>query len=481
MEDSAELAASVTASWSARPLALVAAALAFAGCSEAPRPSNAILIVLDTLRADRVSAYGHERRTTPVLDRLAEKGVLFESAVSHASWTLPAMVGLLAGRYPTAQVYDSGLRRSLVERLREAGWKTAAFTGGAWVGEQYGFGRGFDVFEDQVAIDLRLVRAPEHETGDPPKVEASKGIEKTFEAAQRWLEANAGEPFFLWVHTYEPHTPYRRQLYTKGMDTGIIGSTFEVASAALARSGRPGFRPGEPELAFIGALYDGGVTVSDQYVGRLLETLDRLGLTDDTLIVVTSDHGEDLGDRSPPRPGNHGHALWDELLLVPLIVFDPTRVYPVRRVPSQVRLIDTMPTILDILGVPVAGAGHASSLLPLMLGEEAGDLPAWSVLDENPKRGRPQQFAIRSGTHKLILTPAAGEDGEDRIELYDLAEDPKELRNLAAAEPERAAALLASVEEMRAELAAGGHPTYRSKRPLPPPVKQRLRALGYLE
>jgi arylsulfatase A-like enzyme len=455
--------------------------LVTAGCFEAPRPRNAILIVLDTLRADRVSAYGHERQTTPVLDRLAEEGVLFESVVSHSSWTLPAMVGLLSGRYPTAREYDGGLRRSLVEPLRDAGWKTAAFTGGAWVGEQYGLGRGFDVFEDQIAVDIRLARAPKRPKADEPAVEVSKGIEKTFDAAEAWLEANSDEPFFLWLHTYEPHTPYRRQLYTQGMDRGVLAPTFEVVSAALAGRGGPGFKLGGTELAYIRALYDGGVTVSDQYIGRLLETLDRLGLREDTLIVVTSDHGEDLGDRSPPRPGNHGHALWDELLLVPLIVFDPTREYPVGRVPSQVRLIDIMPTILDILGEAPPEPQHAASLVPLMTGEESGGRPAWSVIDPKAKSERSQQFAIRSDSHKLILTPAPNEKAEDSIELYDLAADPHELRNIASTTPAKASELLGRLEEIRADRDVRGEPDYRSKRGLPPPVKRRLRALGYIE
>jgi len=481
MDGFAERPASISVSRSVRWVILLAMALVTAACAEAPRPRNAILIVLDTLRADRVSAYGHERHTTPVLDRLAEEGVLFESVVSHSSWTLPAMVGLLSGHYPTAREYDDGLRRSLVEPLRDAGWRTAAFTGGAWVGEQYGLGRGFDVFEDQVAVDIRLARAPERAAGDAPVVEASKGIEKTFDAAQRWLAANADEPFFLWLHTYEPHAPYRRQLYTQGMDSGRLGSTFEVASAALAGKGGLGFKLGETELAFVRALYDGGVTVSDQYIGRLLETLDRLGLDENTLIIVTSDHGEDLGDRSPPRPGNHGHALWDELLLVPLIVYDPTRDYRIQRVPAQVRLIDIMPTVLDILGAPYPVPQHAVSLLPLMTGEESGARPAWSVIDPKQKSGRSQQFAIRSGTHKLILTPATSENADDSIELYDLADDPRELRNIAATVPARAKELLGSLEEIRAERSVRGDPDYRSKRALPPPVKRRLRALGYLE
>jgi len=309
MEGIADRPPCVSVSKAALPAAWLLLLCVMVGCGESPRPRNAILIVLDTLRADRVSAYGNERPTTPVLDRLAERGVLFESAVSHSSWTLPAMVGLLSGHYPTAREYDDGLRHSLVEPLREAGWITAAFTGGAWVGEQYGLGRGFDVFEDQIAVDIRLARAPERPAGEAPMVEGSKGIEKTFEAAERWLEANAEAPFFLWLHTYEPHTPYRRQLYTAGMDRGVLEPTFEVGAAAVAGAAGPGVNLGETELAFIRALYDGGVTVSDQYIGRLLETLDRLELDDDTLIVVTSDHGEDLGDRSPPRPGNHGHAL----------------------------------------------------------------------------------------------------------------------------------------------------------------------------
>jgi arylsulfatase A-like enzyme len=265
------------------------------------------------------------------------------------------------------------------------------------------------------------------------------------------------------------------------MDRGNLDSTFEVGSAAMAGAGRLGTRLGATELAYIHALYDGGVTVSDQYIGKLLETLDRLGLREDTLIVVTSDHGEDLGDRSPPRPGNHGHALWDELLLVPLILFDPTREYPIQRVPSQVRLIDVMPTVLDILGVPFPKPRHAMSLLPLMAGEEVAGRPAWSVIDPKSKSERSQQFAIRSGGHKLILTPAPKENGDDSVELYDLAADPHELRDIAGETPAKATELLGSLEAIRADRGVRGDPDYESKRALPPPVKRRLRALGYIE
>ena len=166
---------------------------------------------------------------------------------------------------------------------------------------------------------------------------------------------------------------------------------------------------------------------------------------------------------------------------MPLIIFDPKQSYPVHRVAAQARLIDTMPTILDILGVPAPKTEWASSLVPLMTGDEAGDRPAWSVLESNQKRNRPLQFAFRSGTQKLILTPEAESEGQRNVELYDLVADPLERRNLAKTEPERTQALLRSVEEFRRQLDAAGQPAFESKRPIPPPVRRRLRALGYLE
>src|SRR5262245_9183208 len=325
---------------------------ALTACAPQP-PRNAVLIVLDTLRADRLFAYGNPRPTSPELDGLAREGALFETVVSNAPWTLPAMVGLMTGEYPTARTYDAGLRRSLALELEAAGFVTAAFTEGAFVSRRYGFELGFQEFREHEGSVPFLLDAPREDA------QAERGIQKTFRWAKEWLAQTSRERrFFLLVHTYEPHVPYRRRTFADGLPRGRLGPTFEAASAVeIKRAERI---PDETELAYIRALYDGGVAACDRAVGELLAELERLGIAQQTLVVVTADHGEDLGDRIPLRPGNHGHALYDEQLRVPLILRDPTRSFPVRRVSAQVRLVDVMPTVLDLLGLPPAAdrEGH---------------------------------------------------------------------------------------------------------------------------
>jgi arylsulfatase A-like enzyme len=456
--------------------------LLISGCGAPDPPRNAILIVLDTLRADRLSVYGHSRQTTPVLDDLAARGVLFESVVSNSSWTLPALTGLLTGRYPTAAEYSSGLRYSLVEKLNDAGWRTAAFTGGGYAGAQYGLELGFDEFHEQDPVHIRAFgQSTSSEASQDDPVQRDEGIAELFGHAEKWLDENHADPFFLMIHTYEPHTPYERLIYAEGMDRGILPETYGVVLAAMASKGHPGFQLSQTELSYIGALYDGGVTMSDRHVGRLLAKLEALDLADDTLIVVTSDHGEDLGERSPPRPGNHGHALWDPLILVPLIIFDPTRSYPLGRVTAQVRSIDSLPTVLDLLDVPGAIRGTGRSLAPLMRGEEKRDRLAWAVLDPRLNADRPVQYAVRSATHKLIVTAKPLEDDIRSVELFDLVADPGERTDIAAEAGDQVDVLMPPLERLRKRLEAGGSPYYKRKGMLSPAATERLRELGYIE
>jgi hypothetical protein len=186
-----------------------------------------------------------------VLDALARDGALFETVVSNAPWTLPAIVGLMTGEYPTARTYDSGLRRSLVLELQAAGYATVAFTEGAFVSRRYGFDLGFQDFrEHEGSVPFLLDEAAR----DP---EPDRGIEKTFGWARSWLAEHARErPFFMLVHTYEPHVPYRRRTFAEGMPRGRLGPTFEAGSAIVAK--RSELLVDDAELAYIRALYDGG-------------------------------------------------------------------------------------------------------------------------------------------------------------------------------------------------------------------------------
>ncbi|HEY8155856.1 MAG TPA: sulfatase [Myxococcota bacterium] len=454
----------------------LALAAALPACTPAARPKNAVLIVLDTLRADRLSAYGNPRPTSPVLDALARDGALFETVVSNAPWTLPAMVGLMTGEYPTARTYDAGLRRSLALELQAAGYATVAFTEGAFVSKRYGFDLGFREFREHEGSVPFLLSAP----GEDPEAGGDRGIEKTFGWAKSWLAEHARErPFFLLVHSYEPHVPYRRRTFAEGMPRGRLGPTFEAGSAITAK--RSALSADENELAYIRALYDGGVAACDRSVGELLAELERLGVAQETLVVVTSDHGEDLGDRLPLRPGNHGHALYDEQLRVPLIVRDPTRAFAVRRVAAQVRLVDVMPTILDLLGLPASPDRIGRSLVPLLDGAESEPRLAWSEIPHHALIDPGVRWSVRTGSYKLILTPPPP-GGSAQLELYDLRADAQERSNLAARDPARRAELMQQLRSLSRELNASGAAVYREASEQPDPaLQERLRSLGYVE
>jgi arylsulfatase A-like enzyme len=448
-------------------LASLAWLAALPACTPA-RPRNAVLIVLDTLRADGLSAYGNPRPTSPQLDALAEKGVRFETVVTSTPWTLPAMVGLLTGEYPSARSYHDGLQRSLVERLRSGGWATAAFTEGGFVSERFGFDRGFELF-----------REPEGPVPEVGSTEASKSIDTTFGQARDWLTAHGRErPFFVLVHSYETHTPYRRRTFAEGLERGRLQPSYEVDYAMYVNKYASEFS--EAELAYIRALYDGGVAEADRYVGELLETLAALGLASDTLVVVTSDHGEDLGERKPMRPGNHGHALYDEQMLVPLILYDPTRRDPVRRVAAQVRLVDVLVTICDLLGLAPEPDRHGRSLVPLMTGEETEDRVAWLDIPHHELLGSPAHSGLRTGRFKVIVNPPFAAAG--RVEIYDLAQDRGERNNVVAGDPKRSAALKLEFDRIKADLAKLGAANFRRKHAEPDPIQgERLRSLGYAE
>jgi arylsulfatase A-like enzyme len=458
-------------------IALIAAlGLGWLACTPAP-PRNAVLIVLDTLRADRLSAYGNPRPTSPVLDALAREGAIFETVVSNAPWTLPAMVGLMTGEYPTARTYDAGLRRSLVAELEAAGFATAAFTEGAFVSRRYGFELGFAEFREHEGSVPFLLDAPREDAQ-----ESDRGIEKTFRWASEWLaeHAHAGR-FFLFVHSYEPHVPYRRRDFAEGLPRGRLGPTFEANAAVQAK--RSEQLPNDVELAYIRALYDGGVAACDRAVGDLLAELERLGIAQQTLVVVTSDHGEDLGDRLPPRPGNHGHALYDEQLRVPLILRDPTREFAVRRVSAQVRLVDVMPTILDLLGLPAAADRNGRSLVPLLRGEESEPRLAWAEIPHHALIDEGVRWAVRTGAHKLIVTPPKERGrGEPRLELYALETDAGERSNLATSDPNRRVELMQQLRGVSLALGRHGPAVYSEvSGPPDPQLRERLRSLGYVE
>jgi arylsulfatase A-like enzyme len=458
----------------ARCLAVV---LLLASCNQrspGDRPRNAIVILLDTVRADRLSCYGNARATTPAIDAFAAQSVVFETVVSSSPWTKPSICALLDARQPGHAIDEDGrLERSLVESFRKAGVRTAAFTEGGFFSRYFDMNRGFDHFvEEEGAVQLL-------EPGEVRNENPRGGIENTFALARAWLAEHKQQPFFVVIHTYEPHMPYLDREFARALSSGRLPATFTLDLLPRVRSGELELTADETE--YVKALYDGDLRSTDRHVGAFLAFLGEQGLARNTLVVLTSDHGEELGDHDPDLIGDHGHSLHDALVLVPLIVRDPTATSAPRRIASQVRVIDILPTIAERMRVDVDVPIHGASLVPLIEGRREQNRPA--LMGWNGKG--PASIGIREDGFKYIVHVPGGQRNKvlrhpsPPCQLYDLENDPGERHNLCASRPKLVAALQTTLRqrsaglEVRQELPDGEAIDER--------LSDRLRSLGYVD
>jgi choline-sulfatase len=409
----------------------VIALLPLAGCGhartdEARRAPNVLLITIDTLRADALGAYGHGGGVTPAIDRLASAGVRFEAAHAHTVLTLPSHASILTGRYPFAHgVRDNaGFRlASTIETLpvwlHAAGYRTGAFVSGFPLDERFGLARGFDVYDDRLA-----------DTPRPAFLEQERAGTDTVARARAWLDAANGRPSFCWVHLYEPHYPYT---------------------------------PPEPFASrFRNDPYEGEVAAADAALGPLLgRILDpstslsaRLGRG--TIVVLTGDHGEALGEHGEET---HGIFAYESTLRVPLVIFGGSMTAAVRKEP--VRHVDIAPTILDLLGRPQPAGIDGHSVR--QAAAEADDTYFEALSGAFNRGWAPIRGVVRGGL-KYIDLPIP--------ELYDLAADPKEGHNLAV---ERHADADVMKKRLQAFPLEAARPRAESSS-----ADARLRSLGYV-
>lgn len=502
----------------------VAAALG-AGCGRRERAAdsrpNIVLITIDTFRADHLGASGYARATTPVLDALAASGARFTQAIAQAPETAPSHASMLTGLYPPEHgVRSNGIHSlpedvtTFAERARAAGYGTAAFVGSFVLDGKFGLAQGFDVYDD--AMETRdVARAGRARDADaPPGVWYGNIIEGAFErpasevsaAALRWLNANHRAPFFLWVHFYDPHAPYEppreADVFPKRDPTSTYArwEAFEREHLSGARAGAGRATPRDPDSASASALdpgaerrmatlledmialYDGEIRACDAEVGVLLERLDALGLRDNTLVIVTSDHGESLIENA--YYFRHGWYLYDNVLRVPLIVRFPGRVPAGQVVTEPVELVSvyrTMCNAIPGLREPddyrdlVERAVEAASKAPIDRPH-----PDWTYSETFLRKqlvGGLPHFALRNPRWKLVV---AGRDGAPvRRQLFNLAEDPGETRNRLEDEPDVAFTLERVLENLveRLENAARAE---SSRIELDPATLEKLRALGYI-
>jgi arylsulfatase A-like enzyme len=414
---------------------------------------DVILIVLDTLRADRLGCYGYPFDTSPNLDRFAAGAVRFERAVSQAPWTYPSHRSLFSGLFPTARGLDEAPK--LAEVLNEAGYRTEAVTGGGQMDFRMGFAEGFDTYR---LFDW--IRNPDW--------------------LGAWLESSSHRRRFLFLHTYEIHDPYVHAEFVEGRDGGRIRVGF-------GRNKFWGLRKPvtDEEKDYVSGLYDGGIAYTDRQLGLLFERLAETGALDRSIVIVTSDHGEQFWEHGSWR---HGMNLYDEQLLVPLIVRLPKSLEASlgsgaaasRVVARQVRLVDLYPTLLDLLEIPASNPLHGRSLEPLFQG---ADLPPIDAFAERLNLENRDSKALRTERYKFIYSfpKARGVElgVEEYRELYDLAADPGEQVNLAERYPQQVTELEERLEALTQWL---DDPLllHEGTRKLDPDLEQRLRALGYL-
>ncbi|HZR81642.1 MAG TPA: sulfatase [Candidatus Binatia bacterium] len=431
------------------------------------RPPNVLLYVIDTLRADHLGCYGYPLATSPHIDALAREGVLFERTVAQASWTKPAVASLLTGLDPLAHGATS-LRQAirpgvatLAERLAAQGWETAAFVTNVNVSAPFGFARGFETFEYLPEDESRPSR---HVLSDALGQEVA-----------RWLDRTHDRPFFLWVHSTDPHAPYTpppelAERFRPGRGNGAPPGADPIALGRRARGEGTSLSPAEvPEIV---ALYDGEIAFNDASLGALLDELRRRGLYDSTLIVVTADHGEEFGDHGG---FDHGHTLYEELIRVPLVVRLPAGRLAGARRAAMARQIDLVPTLLDQLGIAPDPDLPGRSLFARD-GAEAGPVEAFS----HTRLARRELAAITSESWKSVQH-LAGARRED-VEVFDLAGDPHEHESIARRRPVTVGYAAQSIRRAIAAGAAGASAGRGGHAPVVDrATEERLRALGYAE
>jgi arylsulfatase A-like enzyme len=451
--------------------ALVAAALgACAGASEPPPRANVLIVLVDTLRRDRLGCYGYGRPTSPALDRLAQESILFERCLAPSSWTEPSTASLLCGLYPARHgaheyVRIPGEVVMLAEVLREAGWRTAAVSGNPNASAALGFDQGFEEF---VSPPCELAR----EYPDVTELVAR---------AEELIGRPDPRPWLLYLHVMNVHGPYRSPPGFRERFLDEPWREFPFQNEIwkdLLRKGRVERRADvTPEhLRDLRARYDGAVAYTDEVLGAFLRERLEAGGAQADLVVVTADHGEELFDHGG---FGHGFTLHHEVVDVPLLLRRPGAAGGGTRVAHPVSLVDVPATLLDLLGLLPAqaggGFGDGRSLKPLFEGRSIErDAPLASQL-LRVKQGR--AFLLEQWPLRAIATEHDYAGRRGVLELFDLERDPREERDLSAVDPERAHRLADLLRRRRAELEARA--LRADEGDLSEEERRRIDALGY--
>lgn len=431
---------------------------------EATEPArNVVVILIDTIRADVFEPIGGEgsETDTPEFDKLTKEATVFTAAYDNENWTKPSVATVLSGLYPVTHdakqqedVLDKGVEL-LSQQLKDKGFKTGAFIANGYVSDKFGFKKGWDGWVNYI------------------REGKNSRAEHVYDDAIEWLEKNKDDRFFLYVQTIDPHVPYRKHdetdRYYDGTYTGRIGDMLAGKEQAdLSGSSKLS----ADDHKWIKALYQGEVTYHDKHMGRLIAKLRELGVMEDTLLVITNDHGEELNDHGKM---GHGHSLYDELVHAPLLIRMPGRLPEGEIKNEPVESVDIAPTVLELLGIEPEQDHEGISLVPLMEGKPA-QRPFYAVT-EFLKYGR----SIRVGKWKMIGSSRSWK------KLFDISKDPGEQDNKIEAAPiaRRMCEIhmteaLANPNKRFRQLKARTGRTFKSKNvEMDPELKKQLEALGY--
>jgi arylsulfatase A-like enzyme len=455
------------------------------GCGDAPPggPLNIVWIVIDAQRADHLGCYGYERDTSPFLDTLAADGIRFTHAIAQESYTQASVPSYFTSTYPLQHrvLYDQPTIDvlapeflTIAEVLRAGGYATAAFVFNPHLKARFGFDQGFDLYDDN----------SEGWPEDEPRWDAMETARKIHGKVEGYLAAHPARPLFLYLHYRDVHSPYSPPPPFHEL---FLPAHIEPRPDMLYTK-----QPGDTtprSLAMVISQYDGEIRYTDTHLRHLIDLLAQAGITrDNTVIVITADHGEEFHDQHPgdPRGLSHGRTLYSEQLRVPLLLLLP-HVQPAQRViDAPVELVDIVPTVLDAVGIDRTPFGQfqGTSLLPLIT---TGTQPArviyaggnhargtiiagrWKYYryDKGLKRDRERTFHRTAPGHTYHL-------GE---ELYDIREDPGETRNLIGTQGAIAARMRGQLDDIEAAMAAGPE---AAPVPMDDDTRKQLEALGYM-
>jgi arylsulfatase A-like enzyme/Tfp pilus assembly protein PilF len=446
---------------------------------------NVLLITIDTVRADRIGAYGYAKAATPTIDRLAREGVRFADATTQAPLTGPAHTAILTGQYPARLgVRDNATTpiprgtTTIAELFKARGYRTGGFVGAFLLGPEYGFGQGFDVFD---------ARFSQYNAG--MKLQAQRRGGEVVSAALEWLPSSSTstQPFFAWVHLYDAHSPYdapspfRERFTASPYDGEVVGAALEWLSSS-STSTQPFFAwvhlydahspydaPSPFRERFTASPYDGEVAYVDSCIAKLVAALEQTGQLDNTIVAVLADHGEGLGDHGETE---HGLFLYDSVLHVPWIMRLPARNAAGTVVTTQVRTIDVTPTIAALAGLTPPPQVDGQNVAKFFR-EPAPRDPEPSYAETfYPKWhfGWSELKSVRVGDWKYIDAP--------KPELYDMKADAAERRNAIDARGPLSAGLSAALAKIQ-----GGFGAAAASTDAPQPDAEtlaRLRSLGYV-